>query len=70
MSDIKFKTNINCGGCVATVTPVLNNVVGANNWEVDTTDREKILTVHTDKDIANQIVTELKKVGYNAVEKQ
>jgi len=70
MSDIKFKTNINCGGCVATVTPVLNNVVGENNWEVDTTDREKILTIHTDKDISSEIVTELKKVGYNAVEKQ
>jgi copper chaperone len=70
MSDIKFKTNINCGGCVATVTPVLNTVVGENNWEVDTTDREKILTVHTDKDISSEIVAELKKVGYNAVEKQ
>ena len=45
METLKFKTNINCGGCIATVTPVLNTLEGIFKWDVDTANREKILTV-------------------------
>jgi len=43
---LKFKTNINCGGCIATVTPALDDVAGPGHWQVDTDDRNKILTVN------------------------
>ncbi len=41
----RFKTNIKCMGCVSKVTPVMNEEVGVDNWEVDTQSLDKILTV-------------------------
>jgi len=47
METIKLKTNIKCGGCIATVTPFLNQSVGEGNWQVDTQSPDKVLTVNT-----------------------
>jgi copper chaperone CopZ len=47
MKTYKFKTNINCGGCIATVKPYLDKAEGVNAWEVDTTHKDKILSVET-----------------------
>lgn len=61
----KFKTNIKCSGCVATVTPHLNEVAGEDNWQVDLTDPSKLLTVTGD--VGEEKVKEaLRKAGYNA----
>ncbi|MDQ2752485.1 MAG: heavy metal transport/detoxification protein, partial [Bacteroidota bacterium] len=49
MNTIELKTNINCGGCIAKVTPALNEAVGKGNWKVDTQNPKKVLTVTTDK---------------------
>ncbi len=43
---LKFKTSLNCGSCVAKVTPRLNDADFIENWEVDTKNPDKILTVH------------------------
>lgn len=45
METIKFKTTIKCSGCVAKVTPFLNEALGEDNWEVDYNNPSKILTV-------------------------
>lgn len=45
METFHFKTNINCGGCVAKVTPFLNQLEEVENWKVDTANPDKILTV-------------------------
>jgi copper chaperone CopZ len=45
MKTLKFKTNINCGGCVATVTPYLNAVPDVIRWNVETERQDKLLTV-------------------------
>ncbi len=45
----QFKTNINCGGCIATVTPYLDKAVGENEWAVDTEDKNKVLEVAPEK---------------------
>jgi copper chaperone len=45
MEKLQFKTNINCGNCVSKVTPFLNQVEEIENWKVDTSIPEKILTV-------------------------
>lgn len=47
METLKFKTNINCGGCIAKVTPALNQAVGEGNWQVNTDIPEKTLTINT-----------------------
>ncbi len=67
MKTLKFKTNIKCGGCIATVTPFLNKTVGEGNWQADTTSPEKILTVNTDS-TAEEVITALKEAGYEGEE--
>ena len=47
MKTLKFKTNVNCGGCIAKVTPHLNKLKGIDKWSVDTTTPMKVLTVET-----------------------
>lgn len=49
---VKFKTNINCGGCIATVTPYLDQAVGENEWQVDTDNKNKVLEVAAEKKAA------------------
>ncbi len=66
METLKFKTNVNCGGCIATVTPHLNKVQGIINWKVDTTTPAKIMTVETDGINADVIIATLKEAGYKA----
>ena len=68
METLKFKTNINCGGCVATVTPTLNGLKNIQHWEVDTANPDKILTVKADDNLkATEVIDTLKQKGYNAI---
>lgn len=66
METLKFKTTINCGGCVATVTPHLNQIKGIEKWSVDTTNPQKILTVEASGLSPEVIVEKLKEAGYKA----
>lgn len=63
---LKFKTNINCNGCISTVTPFLNSVKGINQWEVDITDSNKILTVKSDDITSSEVINILHKAGYSS----
>jgi copper chaperone len=63
METLKFKTNINCGGCIAKVTPALNETVGEGNWQVDTSVPEKILTVKGET-TADSIIKRVESVGF------
>lgn len=62
---MKFKTNIKCEGCIAKVTPFLNDAVGNGNWDVDLQNPAKTLTVKNQTD-ADQIKTAVEKAGYKA----
>jgi len=66
MEKLKFKTNINCSGCVAKVTNQLNETVGEGNWSVDTNNPDKPLTVTNSDTTAEQVSAAIKKVGFNA----
>ncbi|TDQ76360.1 heavy-metal-associated domain-containing protein [Sphingobacterium yanglingense] len=61
----QFKTNINCGGCVTKVTPHLDNVEGITSWEVDTANKDKVLTVSTDSLSAEKVAELVKQAGFN-----
>jgi copper chaperone len=65
METIKLKTTIKCAGCVANVTPYLNEAVGENNWQVDINNPAKILTVTGETD-ATKVIKALEKAGYKA----
>ena len=66
METIKFKTNIKCGGCIATVSPALNALAGVHKWEVDTTNADKILTVEAEGVSAQEVADAVKKAGFTA----
>ncbi len=61
---LKFKTNINCGGCVAKVTPFLNDADGICHWEVDTTNRDKILSVHSEGITKEEVIHKVQEAGF------
>ena len=67
METQKFKTTINCMGCVAKVTPLLNQLAGEDNWEVDVKNPNKTLTVSADDTVSNEAIIEaVKKAGFKA----
>lgn len=65
METIKFKTNIKCSGCIAKVTPHLNETVGEGNWEVDLNNPAKVLTIADETDAA-KVKEAVEKAGYKA----
>ncbi|MEO8794987.1 MAG: hypothetical protein ABI390_05935 [Daejeonella sp.] len=66
--EYKFKTSIKCGGCVAAVTPFLNKEERIENWEVDTANPDKILTVNAENISADEIMATINEAGYQASE--
>jgi copper chaperone len=66
MKNLKFKTNINCGGCIATVTPNLNALKGVTKWSVDTNNPSKILTIESEGATPSEIINTLSAAGYKA----
>jgi len=66
MKTLKFKTTINCGGCIASVTPGMNALQGIEKWSVDISDPNKILTVETNSLTEEDIIENLKSKGFKA----
>ena len=62
--NLQFKTNINCGGCVASVKPHLDNADGIGHWEVDTTNKGKVLTMKSEGMTEQEIIDTVKKAGF------
>lgn len=66
MTTLKFKTNINCGGCIAKVTPFMNaNKDIVRRWQVDTTSPDRILSVETEGN-AGEVIEIVEKAGFQA----
>lgn len=65
MKTQKFKTNMKCSVCVATVTPFLNETAGEGQWKVDLTSPERTLTIESDI-TEEKITNALQKAGYKA----
>ena len=68
MKTIKLKTNINCSGCVAKVTPTLNGITEIKEWNIDTGNKDKILEVVLSEDAdPNAVLNGLKSAGFEAM---
>jgi len=65
MESLKFNTTIKCSGCVAKVTPHLNETVGEGNWEIDLTNPSKVLTINEQAD-AIKVKEAVEKAGFHA----
>lgn len=66
MKELKFKTTIMCGNCLGKATPILDNIPEIENWGVDLTSDDHILSVQTQADITEKIISELLSIGYKA----
>ena len=66
MNKYQFKTNIKCSGCVATITPHLNEEKAIRKWEVDTLNPDKILTIEADNVNEDQLRNIVEKAGFKA----
>jgi hypothetical protein len=64
----RFKTNLNCGSCVAAVTPLLDGEGTIERWHVDTDSPEKTLTVEGDGIASDRVEGLVAQAGFRAVE--
>lgn len=62
--NFQFKTNINCSSCLEKVTPFLNEAKGIEKWEVDTFNREKILTLKSEGISEQEVIEIVQKAGF------
>ena len=65
-TSLQFKTNLNCGSCVAAVKPFLDDVPNISDWEVDTATPERILTVHGHNVLLDSVTAAVAKAGFVA----
>ena len=66
MATLQFKTSINCGSCVKSITPFLDEVDAIQKWSVDTDNSDKILTVEGDITI-EKIIETVEDAGFDIV---
>lgn len=64
MKTAKFKTNINCGSCINSVTPFLNELDNLDLWKVDTDNPDKILSVELDDENIDSVIDAVKNAGF------
>lgn len=68
MKTFKFKTNINCGSCIKSVTPFLNDLDSIDTWKVDTDNPDKILVVELEDANKEVVIEAVKKAGFTIEE--
>jgi len=66
MKTQKFKTNINCGNCLAKVTPILNAEARIKSWEVDLDSDDRILSIESEDMSAEDVFKTVIKSGFIA----
>lgn len=70
MKKASFKTNINCGGCIATVSPFLDKAETVNEWSVDTASKHKVLTVRGEQLDKAEVLKLVQEAGFKIEEKK
>jgi copper chaperone len=67
---LKFKSDLQCGGCVSKVQPHLDAITLIESWDVQLHRPDKLLKVKTDREKAEEVARlvqeALGKEGYNA----
>ena len=63
---ITLNTNINCGNCLKSVKPALDELLG-NNWSVDTENPQKVLTATAPENITPSVIIQaIESRGFTA----
>jgi len=66
MQELRFKTNVKCGGCKAAVTPYLDNEPSIKIWRIDIYDPDRVMTIEGDELSAELIIGLMQQAGYMA----
>jgi copper chaperone len=66
MKKLKFKTNINCTGCLSKVKPILDAETQIEKWEVDLQSDDRILIVDADNIPVEKVIQAVGSVGFTA----
>lgn len=64
MKTVKYKTNINCNGCINAVTPYLNELENIDLWKVDVNHPDKILEVILEDNEEKAVENTVIKAGF------
>ncbi|WP_034041737.1 heavy-metal-associated domain-containing protein [Wocania ichthyoenteri] len=70
MTIVKYKTNIQCTGCIKSLTPVLNNLDNIDSWKVDLDHQDRFLEVELDDDKKDVVFNAVKGLGFEIEEIQ
>ncbi|WP_166384605.1 MULTISPECIES: heavy-metal-associated domain-containing protein [unclassified Polaribacter] len=70
MTTVKYKTNIHCGSCIKSVTPVLNDLDNLDFWKVDLEHDDKVLEVKLDDEDKESVLKAVKSAGFEIEEIQ
>lgn len=65
MSSLLFKTSLKCGGCVKAITPAMDEIEGITSWSAELASMPCILTVESDTDVEQEVISAVEKAGYN-----
>lgn len=64
MEILRFKTSLKCNGCISAITPVMDSLAGIDSWKVDLSTPDRILTVMSENEVAGEVISGVKKAGY------
>jgi copper chaperone CopZ len=67
MGTKQFQTNLNCGSCVAAVTPYLKSDSSIKSWSVDTSDPRKVLTVEGENVSQSRVENLVSQAGFKVM---
>ncbi|KYG72013.1 copper chaperone CopZ [Roseivirga ehrenbergii] len=70
MKKAVYKTNINCGNCLSTVTPFLNELKEVSEWSVDLSSKDRLLTVKAENIDSDRVIQAVEQAGFKAEKKQ
>ena len=65
MNTYRFKTTLKCAGCVAKLTPCMDELLPHGDWQVDLNSPDKVVTVTTGLP-AGKIVEVIESAGFKA----
>lgn len=68
MTTMRFKTDLNCGSCVAAVRPLLDNEGAIREWDVDTGAPQKTLTVVGEGITADRVRSLVSRAGFHVLD--
>ena len=65
MKTSRFKTTAKCGGCVAKIVETLGKVVTRDQWDIDLSTSDRVLTITSDLS-DDQVIELVKEAGFKA----